>query len=257
MKYSQFRNLSKPSNLRLCRSWSRISRPGDWRDSKKESFEEVIKTAGIPGKYFYRRSFDTWDVLLPSEEIAKKLATKNITTKYFRLQPEYRGKRRIKVTVCNVSMLLNGDVLASYISSYGGVEDYTLITSAHGTAYGDNSFTMILDRGGFNSIPHIISYRDTIITIIVEGRKPLCRHCKQLGHFSRSCPQRTITNKTTVTTATTDTITTTTTATTTTTTKTINDLNTETANHSNKEEGWTLVKGKKKKDQKLELKIQK
>ena len=59
----------------------------------KESFDELLKTAGIPGKYFYRRSFATWDVLLPSEEIAKKLATHNITTDYFRLQPEYRGKR--------------------------------------------------------------------------------------------------------------------------------------------------------------------
>ena len=47
---------------------------------KKETFEEVIKNAGIPGKYFYRRSFATGDVLLPSEEIAKKLATKKKTT---------------------------------------------------------------------------------------------------------------------------------------------------------------------------------
>ena len=148
---------------------------------KKESFEELLQTAGIPGKYFYRRSFATWDVLLPSEEIAKK---------YFRLQPEYRGKRRINVTVCNVSMQLNGDVIAAYLSSYGGVEDYMQIKSAHGTAYGDFLFTMILDRGGFNTIPHIISYRDTTMTVIVEGRKPLCWYCKQLGHFSRSCPQK-------------------------------------------------------------------
>ena len=91
----------------------------------------MLKTAGIPGKYFYRRSFSTWDVLLPTEEIAKKLATSNITTKYFRLQPEYRGQRRFKVTVCNVSMQLNGDIIAAYLSSYGGVEDYTQITSAH------------------------------------------------------------------------------------------------------------------------------
>ena len=124
---------------------------------KKEAFEELLKTAGIPGKYFYRRSFATWDVLLPTEEIAKKLARSNITTKYFRLQPEYRGQRRIKVTVCNVSMELNGDVIAAYLSSYGVVEDYTQITSAHGTAYGDFSFIMILDRGGFNAIPHTIT----------------------------------------------------------------------------------------------------
>ena len=107
-----------------------------------------MKTAGIPGKYFYWRSFATWDVLLPSEEIAKKLATKNITTKYFWLQPEYHGKRRIKVTICNVPMQLNGEVLTAYLSSCGGVEDFTLITSAHGTAYSDYSFIMVLDGGG-------------------------------------------------------------------------------------------------------------
>ena len=123
---------------------------------KKETFEELLKTAGVPGKYFYQRSFATWDVLLPSKEIAKKLATHNITTKYFRLQPEYRGQRRIKVTICNVSLQLNGDIIAAYLSSYGGIEDYTQITWVHGTAYGDFTFTMILDRGGSNSIPHII-----------------------------------------------------------------------------------------------------
>ena len=39
---------------------------------KKETFEDLLKTANIPGKYFCRRSFATWDVLLPSQEIAKK-----------------------------------------------------------------------------------------------------------------------------------------------------------------------------------------
>ena len=216
---------------------------------KKESFEELLQTAGIPGKYFYRRSFATWDVLLPSEEIAKKLSTQNITTKYFRLQPEYRGKRRIKVTVCNVSMQLNGDVIAAYLSSYGGVEDYMQIKSAHGTAYSDFLFTMILDRGGFNTIPHIISYRDTTMTVIVEGRKPLCWYCKQLGHFSRSCPQKATiaTNKTTTTANDTTNTTTKTTTTTTTTTAAKKNTNTETGVQPDKEEGWTLVKGGKKK----------
>ena len=58
---------------------------------KKESFEEVLKTSGIPGRYFYRRIFAIRDVQLPSEDIAKKLATNNITTKFFQLLPECRG----------------------------------------------------------------------------------------------------------------------------------------------------------------------
>ena len=146
-------------------------------------------------------------------------------------------------------MQLNEDVIAAYLSSYDGVEDYMQIKSAHGTAYGDFLFTMILDRGGFNTIPHIISYRDTTMTVIVEGRKPLCWYCKQLEHFSRSCPQKATiaTNKTTTTAN--DTMNTTTKKTTTTTTaakKNIN-ANPETGVQPDKEEGWTLVKGGKKK----------
>ena len=121
---------------------------------KKETFEDLLKSANIPGKYFCRRSFATWDVLLTSEEVAKKLAGGNITTRFFRLQPEYRDKRRIKVTVCNVTTQLNGDVLAAYLSIYGGVEQVSQVTSTRGTAYGDYVFTMCLDRGGFNKVPH-------------------------------------------------------------------------------------------------------
>ena len=122
----------------------------------KEKFEKTWNSAGTPRKYICR-GFATWDVLLPTEELAKKLATSNINTKYFRLQPEYLGKKHIKVTVCNVSMELNGDVLAAHLSTHGGVEEYKLITSAHGTAFGDYVFTMIIDRGGFHSIPHTIT----------------------------------------------------------------------------------------------------
>ena len=145
---------------------------------KKETFEETLKTAGIPGKYICRRSFAAWDILLSTEDLAKKLVTNNITTKYFRFQPEYRGKRHIKVTVCNVSMQLSGDVLAAYLCTYGGVEDYTLITSGHGTANDDYVFIMWLDRGGFNNIPHIIKYRDQSMMVVVKGRRPLCWSCK-------------------------------------------------------------------------------
>ena len=82
---------------------------------KKETFEDLLKTANIPGKYFYCRSFATWDVLLPSEEAAKKLAGGNITTSFFRLQPEYRGKRRIRVTVCNATKWWRPRRLSKYI----------------------------------------------------------------------------------------------------------------------------------------------
>ncbi len=59
------------------------------------------------------------------------------------------------------------------LCSYGCVEDFSLITSAHGTTYGLYN-DIGLGGGGVNVIPHTISYRDTTITVIVEGRKPLC-----------------------------------------------------------------------------------
>ena len=72
-----------------------------------------------------------------------------------------------------------------------------------GTAYGDYVFVMCLDRVGFNKIPHKIRYRDQTMTVIVEGRKPLCWACNKIGHFSKNCPQKqTITTTTTTTTTT-------------------------------------------------------
>ena len=72
-------------------------------------------------------------------------------------------------------MQLSGDVLAAYLSIYGGVEQVTQITSNSGTAYGDYDFIIYLDRGGFNNIPYIIKYRDQSMTLVVEGRKPLLK----------------------------------------------------------------------------------
>ena len=134
-------------------------------------------------------------MLLPTEELAKKLAGDNITSKYFRLQPEYLGKRRIKITVCNVQIELNEEVLAAFLSSYGDIEDAAKAKSPSGTAHGDYLFTICMDRGGFMAIPHTMEYESQTMTVVVEGRKPQCWNCKQLGHFSKSCPQKTNTTK--------------------------------------------------------------
>ena len=79
---------------------------------KKETFEEVLKTAGIPCRYYCLRSFATLNVLLRSEELATKLAGSKVSMKYLWLPTEYKGKRRIRMTVSNVPIELNGDVLA-------------------------------------------------------------------------------------------------------------------------------------------------
>ena len=80
----------------------------------KEVFEDLIRKAGIPCQYFCRKSFATWDVLLPTEKQAAKVAESDVITKNFRLQPEYKGTRRLRVTVCNVPAIITGEVLAAY-----------------------------------------------------------------------------------------------------------------------------------------------
>ena len=83
--------------------------------------------------------------------------------------------------------------------------------------------------------------------VVVEGRKPLCWNCKKLGHFSRSCPQKTTITGPKTTSTTSDTINAKTTTTTTTTVTTSTNSNPKTGVQPEKEERWTLVKGNKKK----------
>ena len=79
---------------------------------------------------FCRRSFATWDVLLPSKKLAVKLAESNVSTKHFWLQLEYKGTRGIKVTVCSILVQLNGDVLTVHMIAYGSVEEVMTVLSS-------------------------------------------------------------------------------------------------------------------------------
>ena len=107
-------------------------------------------------------------------------------------------KRIIKVTVCNVPIQLSGDVLAVFLSDFRDIEDFSMIKSSSGMAHGDYSFTMCLNRvGGSRQYPHTLDYEDQVMMVVVEGRRLQCWHCKQLGHFSRSFPQKTTNNNNT------------------------------------------------------------
>ena len=156
----------------------------------KDSFEELLRKSGIPCQYFCRKSFATWDVLLPTEQQADKTAEKVIITKHFRLQPEYQGTRRLRVTVCNVPAIITGEVLAAYLSAFGQVEEFNLLRSPAGTAYGDYAFRLCLTRDGFKAIPETVICGDRQMIVLVEGRRPRCWGCKQIGHITKFCPQR-------------------------------------------------------------------
>ena len=100
-------------------------------------------------------------------------------------------------------------------------------------------------RGGVTAIPNTLEYESQVMTVVVEGRKPQCWHCKQLGHFSKSCPQKI--TKTIQPTKTTVTATIAVVAATTVTKRNITTASSkspkpETGNHLDKEEeGWTQV----------------
>ena len=137
---------------------------------------------------------------MPTKEQAAKIAANNISTKFFRLQPEYMGTRRIRVTVCNVPAIITGEVLASFLSSYGRVEEVNLLRSSARTAYGEYMFRLCLTRDGFQAIPEIITCRDRQMMVVVEGRRPRCWGCKQLGYIAKFCPQKEQSASTTATT---------------------------------------------------------
>ena len=59
--------------------------------------------------------------------------------------------------MCNAPIQLNGDVLAVYLSKYGGVEVLTPLKASNWTEHGDYILTVCLDREDFLAIPHIFS----------------------------------------------------------------------------------------------------
>ena len=127
---------------------------------------------------------------MPIEEQAARVAANNIATKFFRLQPEYIGTRRIRITVCNVPAFITGEVLASFLSAYGRVKEVNLLRCSAGTANRDYMFRLCLTREGFQAIPEVITSRDRQMIVEVEGRWPRCWSCKQLGHIVKFCPQK-------------------------------------------------------------------
>ena len=215
---------------------------------KKEGFEDLLRKAGVPCRYYCRRSFATWDVLLPSREQAAKIASNHITTKFFLLQPEYLGTRRIRVTVCNVPAFITGEELAAFFSAYGRVEEINLLRSAAGTAYGDYVFRLCFNSEGFQAIPEVIVSKERQMILVVEGRRPRCWSSKQVGHIAKFCPKKDQQNSAATTAATATTTNTVTTATISSEPST--DKESGQAQLKKDEEGWTEVTRKKRKSPK-------
>ena len=122
------------------------------------------------------------------------------------MQPEYKGTSRLPVTVCNVPAFITGECLAAYLSAYGQVEEINLLSSPAGTAYGDYTFRLCLTRDGFKAIPETLISGDRQMMVVVEGRRPRCWACIEIGHIAKFCPRKAESTTATTTTATTTTI---------------------------------------------------
>ena len=101
------------------------------------------------------------------------------------------GTRRIPVTVCNVPAFITGEVLASFHSAYGRVEETILLSSTTGTADEDYTFRLCLTREGFQAIPETIIGRERQMMVVLESRRPGCWGYKELGHIAKFCPPKT------------------------------------------------------------------
>jgi len=155
----------------------------------REKILDILLGNNIPAKHINRRSYATWDVLLPSEAEAMRCSTRNIIYKGCKLQPEYKGERRTRVTLFNVPAMISTEYLMAILSNYGDVVAMG-VTSERGVRVGEFAFLMALKREGFDGIPDTLTFRSWRMTVVVEGRRPHCFSCRQKGHVARDCPQR-------------------------------------------------------------------
>lgn len=144
----------------------------------------------MPANYICRRSYATWDVLLPSPEDAIRLAKADHRGKRIRLQSEYLNKRRTNVTMLNVSVFMEARQVGAILSQYGDVESVTPVRGQRNVITGDHKVKMVLDKTEFHKIPAMMKFDEWTMTIIVEGRRPQCWHCQKQGHMAKNCPKR-------------------------------------------------------------------
>lgn len=65
-----------------------------------------------------KRSNAMWDILIGDTEEAVKLTGSILTTKSLRMQTEYMGTRKTKITLHRMPMDITDDHLGAYFSQY-------------------------------------------------------------------------------------------------------------------------------------------
>lgn len=85
------------------------------------TMEETLKSLHIAPKVLCKRSNAMWDLLLGTEEDAKRLAESVLSTAAVCLQMEYMGTWQTKITVHGVSVDICKDLLLQIQASRGSL----------------------------------------------------------------------------------------------------------------------------------------
>lgn len=157
----------------------------------RECMEEALKVLNIHPKILARRSNALWDLLLASEEQAKTLAGSVLFTKSIRLQTEYMGTCRTRVTIHGVPVDITTNRMGAFFTKYGEVNEVKALSSKSGIETGDMEVQITLDQHNFREIPNTLVCRKRKMLVVVEGRKPCCWLCGVGGPYGQRMPLQT------------------------------------------------------------------
>ena len=157
------------------------------------TFEAAMKAMGIPIRLFAKTGFGKWNILLPSEEEAKKYASK--VYKYtaadrrsYLFHPEYLGCRKTKIVVMGAPANVADDTLCVLFEKYGRVESFTRDDGPLGTPSGRCIFQVYLPLEKIAEVPSKVTTEFGELVVMVEGRQPTCWRCGRTGHLAKLCP---------------------------------------------------------------------
>lgn len=100
----------------------------------RDCMEEALKSLNIEAKVLARRSNAMWDILLATKDSAKALAGNILTTKSVRLQTEYLGTRKTRVTLHGVPLFIMEDHLGFSFLKFGQINDVSAVKKQCGNS---------------------------------------------------------------------------------------------------------------------------
>lgn len=150
----------------------------------RAAMEEALKCLNIGAKVLARRSNAIWNVLVETENAAEPLITKSV-----RLQMEYMGTRRTKVTLHREPLYITENHFGFFFAKFREVVDISSVKSKVGIATGDFEVTVTLTKKNFMDIPNVLICGSRPI-YVVEGCHPLCWSCDTVRHLSKSCLEK-------------------------------------------------------------------